>query len=77
MANVHVLNHYDSPKTSDRCVCTQLFKMSMDPRFIELAADVVRMIISHVERATAMLGAVCFNDTPLQHFTRREQVGGD
>ena len=37
------MTHENLLKTDDRCI-TQLAKMSIDPKFVDLTADVVRTI---------------------------------
>ena len=44
-----VLTHYNLLRTSDRCsTCTQLAKMSTDPQFVELTADVANFFFYDV-----------------------------
>ena len=47
-------------KTGDRC-STQLAKMSIDPKFVELTADVVIIISSMNYRCTTQLAKLSFN----------------
>ena len=40
-------------KTSERCI-TQLAKMSIDPKFVELAADVFQMFLQNVSHVSIL-----------------------